>query len=119
MLNILIAGLGASFGSVTRFLLMGYGKRVNKLPLPITTLIINLSGAFMLGLLTPLPFNPTLKLFLGTGIIGGFTTFSTFMGELLSLNQDHKTIAWWYAGWTILMGIVIGLVGLYIGKNLI
>lgn len=118
MFNILVAGCGAALGSVIRFLVMDYGKRVTKQPLPITTLLINLSGAFLLGILAPLPWHPALKLFLGTGIIGGFTTFSTFMGELLSLNENHKTIAWRYACLTILIGIGVSFLGLYLGKLL-
>ncbi|CAH0418714.1 fluoride efflux transporter FluC [Periweissella ghanensis] len=118
MLNILIAGSGAALGSVVRFLVMDYGKRITKGPLPMTTLLINLLGAFLLGLLAPLTWSPALKLFLGTGIIGGFTTFSTFMGELLSLHDDHRTVAWVYAGLTIIIGIGVGLVGIYVGRGL-
>lgn len=119
MLNILITGSGAALGSVARLLVMDYGKRVTKGPLPMTTLLINLLGAFLLGLLAPLPWAPALKLFLGTGIIGGFTTFSTFMGELLSLHDNHRSIAWVYAGLTIIIGIGVGLLGIYVGKGLV
>jgi CrcB protein len=64
---------------------------------PVTTLGVNLVGAFCLGLIITLSgrkadFDPRLLLFLKIGLCGGFTTFSTFSMEAMSLLQEGKLI---------------------------
>lgn len=114
MINVLIAGIGAAFGSGLRFLMMEFGKRYVKVTLPIITLLINLSGAFCLGYLSIVIDDPKLRLFIGTGIIGGFTTFSTFMTELVILGKKHKIVEWVYGFLTIGLGVLAGMLGLYL-----
>lgn len=89
MLNCVIVGLGGFVGSVLRYL-------VGKLPLgaasgfPVNTLIINVLGSFVIGILAALgtkysDFDPRLMLLLKVGLCGGFTTFSTFSLETFEL----------------------------------
>ncbi|MDR0303135.1 MAG: fluoride efflux transporter CrcB, partial [Treponema sp.] len=64
---------------------------------PVTTLGVNLAGAFCLGLIITLAdrkanFDPRLLLFLKIGLCGGFTTFSTFSMEAMNLLQEGKII---------------------------
>jgi len=92
--NALLIGLGAALGAWGRW---GLGIAFNTvLPnLPLGTLVANMSGGFMMGL--ALAFiglgsieNPSLRLFVTTGFLGGLTTFSAFTGESLSLLQKHE-----------------------------
>jgi fluoride exporter len=82
-----VAGVGGC-GAVARFLLDGaIGARVGG-PFPFGTLAINLSGAFLLGLLTGLGLTPNALLIAGTATIGSYTTFSTWMLESQRLTED-------------------------------
>jgi CrcB protein len=86
----LLTSSGAPLGAVLRYLLTLAGK---KMPWnwPLTTLLINLTGAFMLGLATHyLASSSTLMTFLGAGFLGGYTTFSTYNVELLTLIHSHR-----------------------------
>ncbi|MCE4957980.1 CrcB family protein [Macrococcoides caseolyticum] len=78
--------LGAPFGALLRFLI---SKLLNG-HLPIGTLLINLSGAFLLGCAAH--FSETYLLLFGTGFLGSFTTFSTFNVEVLQMmKRDWRT----------------------------
>lgn len=90
----LAVGLGAALGAWSRW---GLCLLLNSvLPnLPLGTLLVNLSGGFMMGMV--LAFigletlqHPSLLLFVTTGFLGGLTTFSAFTGESLSLLQKHE-----------------------------
>ena len=83
MISLLIAvALGGAIGSSFRFLVSYF--------LPFGTLIVNLTGSFLIGLISALvsekfSVSPELRLLLITGMLGGFTTFSTFSYESVSL----------------------------------
>ena len=102
MIQILSVGAGGFIGAVLRFLM-------GKLPIkemtifPVNTLLINLIGAFVIGLVAAAGSrygaeNSNLVLFLKVGLCGGFTTFSTFSLEGLTLIQEgHFLIFMAYA----------------------
>ena len=94
MLNCLAVGLGGFIGSVLRYLI-GLIKLNEGLAFPVKTLVINVVGAFAIGIITALALkqsnlDPRLVLFLKVGICGGFTTFSTFALESVQLFQSGK-----------------------------
>ena len=94
MLNCLAVGLGGFIGSVLRYLI-GLVKLNEGLAFPVKTLVINVVGAFAIGIITALALkqsnlDPRLVLFLKVGICGGFTTFSTFALESVQLFQSGK-----------------------------
>lgn len=88
----LLVGLAASVGALARYLLDQAVSRRWESALPWGTFVINVSGSFALGLLTGLAAHqglPTHVLtVLGTGICGGYTTFSTFSYETERLAED-------------------------------
>lgn len=93
-------------GSVLRWLI---SMRLNALStnLPIGTLVVNLTGAFIIGLalayFNKLPhLDPAWKLLITTGFCGGLTTFSTFSAEVIYLLQEGK-LAW--AGATVVVNL--------------
>jgi len=93
---ILLAGLGGFIGSASRYLIGGWvHKLVPLTTFPIGTLFVNASGCFMIGLLGGLIevrqlFGPDLRVFVLIGVLGGFTTFSSFAYETLALTRDAE-----------------------------
>lgn len=120
MMNALAVGCGGFIGAVSRYLLSIFINRYNISSFPISTLIINVIGSFLIGLLAQLlsalcPENKRLQLFLTTGILGGFTTFSTFSLETINLYQNGNTI---FAIANVILSIMFCLLGVLLGKML-
>lgn len=93
---ILLSGLGGFIGSAGRYLLGGWVHGLVPLTtFPIGTLVVNVSGCLVIGLLGGLVearqlFGPDLRVFLFIGVLGGFTTFSSFAYETLALARDAE-----------------------------
>jgi fluoride exporter len=82
----LLFAVGGGLGAVARF---GAGHLLPQ-RLPLATLVVNVTGSFLLGLLlSHAATQPDYLRQLLTGITGGFTTFSTFATQTLNLGQDH------------------------------
>ena len=117
----LLVGLGGFLGSVGRYLVGGWVHRT--LPLstfPLGTLVVNVSGCFAIGLLggavaARQVFGPDARLFLMIGVLGGYTTFSSFTYETLSLARDAELAR---AGANVVLQIVLGLVAAWGGDAL-
>lgn len=91
MLNCLAVGLGGFLGSVARYLL-GMMLARESCAFPFGTLVINVSGTFLIGIIAALSLknpniDPRLVLMIKVGLCGGFTTFSTFSLEMLNLLE--------------------------------
>ena len=95
---LLLAGIGGFIGSVLRFLLSSFVQQLsNSIEFPYGTLAVNLGGCFVIGFLSELAetrglFTPESRTLVFIGILGGFTTFSTFSNETLNLLRDGQTI---------------------------
>ncbi len=94
---ILAVGLGGFAGSVLRYLVSRLTADINFANVPLGTLAANILGCFALGLLTGLfertnSLPPELRLLLTTGMCGGFTTFSTFMGENFGMARNGQFV---------------------------
>ena len=93
MREALIAGLGGFIGSALRYWTSVLAYRFFGQEFPFGTLIVNISGCFLIGLLMTIfeerfIVNPNLRIFLTVGILGGFTTFSTFSYETIALLRE-------------------------------
>jgi fluoride exporter len=112
--HLLLVGLGGGLGSAMRY---GIGLLLNTKPFPWATLAVNIAGSLLIGIIFALSTRPEAlshnwKLFLTTGICGGFTTFSAFSIENMELLQSGKyAIATVYIGASILLGIAAAFVG--------
>jgi len=111
--------LGGFFGAMARY---GLGKFISgrtQSTFPLGTFTINLLGSFLLGLIISSQWNANSTLFLGTGFMGAFTTFSTFKVENMNLyrNRKHKTM-FWYLGLSYIVGVFLAFVGFVIGSTL-
>lgn len=92
-----LVGLGGVVGSLLRYLLSVFAEVVWGKEFPIGTLLINLSGSFLLGFMTnhvvsSNKIHPYLFTALTTGVIGSYTTFSTFCFETVHLLETGKYI---------------------------
>src|SRR5689334_25213516 len=96
MSNILWVGFGGFIGSVARYLLSGYVQQSFKATnFPLGTLAVNLIGCFVIGFLAALGesrglFTNQSRAFVFIGILGGFTTFSSFGNETLNLIREDQ-----------------------------
>ncbi|HEU4389839.1 MAG TPA: fluoride efflux transporter CrcB [Blastocatellia bacterium] len=96
MLKVLLVGIGGFVGSVLRYWLSGYVQTLSRsFEFPYGTLAVNVIGCFVIGVLAQLvddhgAFSPGTRAFLFVGILGGFTTFSTFGNETLNLLRDNE-----------------------------
>lgn len=95
MKNILLVGLGGSLGSMLRYAVTVGVRRSSSHPFPHQTLWVNVSGCLLIGLLGGLCehrnlLNHEARLILLVGLFGGFTTFSTFGYETLSLWKGQQ-----------------------------
>ena len=118
--HVLLAGLGGFLGSSLRYLVNIGVLRVSiLLGFPIGTLIVNVSGCLCIGLLAGLVenrqmFSPELRTFVFVGILGGFTTFSSFGLDTYGLWQENHLLA----GLNILLHMVLGLGSVVLGFQL-
>ena len=91
---------------------------------PLTTFLVNVSGAFALGLFLALVLgrwstSRLLRPLVATGFLGAYTTFSTFAVELVTLAKDgHRPMAVWYAVASLSVGLVAAWAGLGLGRRL-
>jgi CrcB protein len=92
-MNYLLVFLGGGIGATARYWLQGLVYRFISAGFPYGTLAVNLLGSFIIGFLMSFfeqrfIVNPSLRIFLTIGILGGFTTFSTFSYETMALLRD-------------------------------
>jgi fluoride exporter len=113
--------LGGAFGSGLRYSLSLFVYSVLKQPtFPYAHLIINVSGSFAIGLLAALfesrlPVSPALRVGILTGVLGGYTTFSSFSLETYLLLRDGEM---WLAILNVSASVLLGLVAVWAGVRL-
>ena len=119
MINCVIVGIGGFIGAVIRYLI-GLIPVSPQNGFPVKTLLINMVGAFVIGLTVAVgakkEWNPQLILFLKVGICGGFTTFSSFALETNQLIEQGDI---WSAGLYVALSIIGGLAAVYAGLCII
>lgn len=113
--------LGGGAGSILRYLAQGWIQRSWGVSFPLGTLIVNLSGCFLIGLLGglffgPLPIDENYRFAILTGLLGGYTTFSSFGWETIKLTDDGEFL---YASVNVLASVAIGLTAVWLGKQLV
>lgn len=120
--TILLVGTGGFIGSVARYFVSKLNVESGLFSLPVGTLIVNVLGSFILGALIGMADrNAGLtfewRLFLMVGLCGGFTTFSTFAGENLTLMHNGQFLAIAvYTGLSVFLGFVAVFLGYSLTK---
>ncbi len=119
MINMLLVGLGGSIGSIARYLIGGWILHLGaQARFPYSTFVVNVSGCLVIGILAGLAeryslFGPGTRLFLFTGLLGGFTTFSAFgLDAIYLLRCGDVGIEVLYASASVVLGITAVWLGL-------
>ena len=119
MKQVLLVALGGALGTVGRYGVGIATARILGLAFPWGTLIVNALGALAIGVLTARvdALHPDTRLFIGVGLLGGFTTFSTFSLESLQLIQNGRLlVALGYVISSAALGICGAWVGFVLGR---
>lgn len=113
--------IGGAIGSVARYGIGGLVSDKYGTTFPWGTLVVNVSGSFVIGILAALTapegkMTPQSRVFatqlLVTGICGGYTTFSSFSLQTLNLLRDRE---WLYAGGNVLLSVILCIIAVWLG----
>jgi len=121
MSETLWVGLGGVLGAIARYWLnLAIASRAGTL-FPVGTLVINVSGSFVLGALLGFLEShaapPAVRLVCATGFLGAYTTFSTFTAETVRLVEEGSfLLAVANAGGSLVLGLAAAVVGLVVGR---
>jgi CrcB protein len=117
--QMLIVGLGGGLGTIARYKLGGFIlHRTEAADFPWSTLVVNLIGCFAIGLLAALAerhdlFSPPTRIFLFSGFLGGFTTYSAFAYEgAFLLRKGLGGVALLYTSATVISGFILVWLGM-------
>ena len=120
ILNLAYIGIGGFIGSIGRYLTSGLMHQIfPNIYFPIGTAAVNIIGCFSIGVLTGLSelrglLSPEMRLFLLIGLLGGFTTFSTFGHETVAFMRDGEFL---HAVGNVLIQVIICLSSVWFGYN--
>ena len=117
--NILLVAFGGAVGFVLRYLVSKWLQEASSVAFPVGTLVVNVVGCSLIGLIygasDRLGISGDMRLLLTIGFCGGFTTFSTFMNESLSLMRaDNLLPLALYAS----LSVGLGLVAVWAGSRI-
>jgi fluoride exporter len=119
MLSYLCIGLGSALGGMLRYWISGLVAERYGESFPLGTLIVNVSGSFLIGFLATLTapdgrwlMAPLARQFFMIGLLGGYTTFSSFSLQTLNLIRDGE---WLYAGLNSILSLALCLIAVWLG----
>ncbi|MBC1375302.1 fluoride efflux transporter CrcB [Listeria sp. FSL L7-0091] len=116
LVNFLLVGFGAGLGAILRYGISVLVKSKWKTNFPYATFFINITGSFLLGFVVSSALGPGWQLFLGTGFMGGYTTFSTFKLESMELKwKTNYRVLFSYMGLTYIFGLLAAFSGILMG----
>jgi CrcB protein len=122
VIKIFIIGSGGFLGAILRYYLSGYAQGISgSYSFPVGTLAVNLIGCFIIGAVSKMAEDFGLlsietRMFLTIGLLGAFTTFSTFGYETLNLLRDNE---WLYALLSVGLHLVIGIGAVWVGRSIV
>ncbi|HKQ98102.1 MAG TPA: fluoride efflux transporter CrcB [Candidatus Polarisedimenticolia bacterium] len=119
-MNLILVGLGGAFGAVARYLLSGFVQARAGGSFPWGTLVVNVSGCFVMGLLAGLGearglMTPQMRALLVVGVLGGYTTFSAFGNETVGLAIERDLPG---ATMNVVLSVVLGVAAVWAGRAL-
>lgn len=113
---ILAIGTGSFIGGIGRYLLFQFIQTRFVSAFPFGTLAVNIIGCFLMGVVFGIgersSLDPQIRLFLATGILGGFTTFSAFSNETFGLIRYGQ---FWLATSYVLASVILGVLATWLG----
>lgn len=109
-MNVILVGLGGAIGAVLRFLLS------NDSSYPVLVILtINVAGALLLGVVSAMV-SGQIRLLVGTGMLGGFTTYSALAVDTVELLQENVAWGLAYAVGSVMLGVGAAWLGLRVGQ---
>lgn len=121
-----VVGAGAALGGILRYLLVVFAvARGGAGVSPLATFLINVTGSFLIGIVIEASaarpeMSPLVRLFLATGVLGGYTTFSTFSFETLALASSGRwMIAVAYSLGSVMLGLVLAYAGIALARSIL
>jgi fluoride exporter len=113
----LILGSAGFIGTLARYYMQGFVQSSTGSAFPFGTMVVNVSGCFILGFLNELfterfLIDPQWRIFFTIGFCGAYTTFSTLAFETFSLTERSE---FWYATANVFFSILLGLIFLWLG----
>lgn len=120
MSTLLVIGCGGFLGAISRYMVSGWAYTIFGTGMPYGTLIVNIVGSFLLGIVAQLILagnllTATASSFLGIGFLGAFTTFSTFSVQTLELLESGSPLK---ALLNILLNLLLCLIGAWSGLSI-
>ncbi len=117
MSRFLVVGLGGAIGAVTRYCVALLVANIWRRDFPLGTFLINVSGSFILGFFLTFAaqrtsLDPFWRLFVATGFVGAYTTFSTFEYETQRLTEAG---ALWWGGLNVIASVAAGFAAVQLG----
>lgn len=121
MLLWLAIAVGGAFGAMARYALTVWVDRMLREPFPWGTFIVNAVGSLLIGVsamyFQRIPMSPEARAFVVVGLLGGFTTFSTYSYETVLLIREGDVLrAGIYAASSVLIGVGAAAIGLVAGS---
>jgi CrcB protein len=117
---LMAVGTGSFIGGVFRYLLSRFIHMKILSAFPIGTFVVNVLGCFLIGAVIAFSekgaFNPPWRMFLTTGLLGGFTTFSAFSNETVMLLKNGQLS---HAIVYILVSVLVGLAATFLGMTIV
>ena len=121
-IEMLLIGLGGAIGAISRFGIAEMAKRFSSSPFPLGTLVANLAGCFLIGVLLgsgQANKSEPLRLGVGVGFLGALTTFSTFGAETINqVNEGNWGIAIGNVSANLILGLAFVVLGMFAGKKM-
>ena len=119
----ILVGVGGFLGSVVRYLLSTLISFDSPTSIPLGTFLVNVIGCFVIGVIYSFSerfmIGSEVRLFLATGVCGGFTTFSAFSAESIVLFRDgNYTFAVLYILSSVIVGLLATIFGWWIVKSM-
>ncbi|WAA13307.1 fluoride efflux transporter FluC [Fervidibacillus halotolerans] len=111
--------IGGFLGAIFRFSISGFMNQRTDLFFPVGTFFVNMIGSFLLGLLVGSDQSGSYIFdWFGIGFLGSFTTYSTFMNELVQFDEcEEKREAKLYVLISLFFGFLFGWIGIFVGKT--
>ncbi|MFH2039983.1 MAG: fluoride efflux transporter CrcB [Chloroflexota bacterium] len=119
MYKLILIGLGGFTGALLRYGVSGFVQNWSKnISFPYGTLVVNILGCFIIGLFSQLAetrglFSPETRLFIFIGLLGSFTTYSSFGSETVNLMMDGKNLL---SLTNIGLHLLLGLGAVWLGR---
>ena len=116
MIRLVYIAIGGAIGAILRYETSGIAYKIFGTVFPYGTLSVNIIGSFFIGLLFELledtALSPDIRMLIFVGILGAFTTFSSFSLETINLLRDGEI---WLGSWNIILNNILGITGAMVG----